>query len=211
MSAAQVIPDATTTSPNTSGVFGQTNSSTSRLTTPLPQPSQPTKVSVKRDTVAANLAAAGTTRANKRAYVRLLVGVDLAVVAIAAWGGYLARFQGSAPGTNIPYVPVGLALIGLWILVLARTRCYDDRVLGYGADEYRRVVGASLQLAGGVAIVGYIADVGSLPGLPRPSRSWPAPACCRRGATSPASGCTARAPRAAAGRAGSWSSATPRT
>jgi exopolysaccharide biosynthesis polyprenyl glycosylphosphotransferase len=33
-------------------------------------------------------------------------------------------------------------------------------VLGYGADEYRRVTSASLRLAGGIAIAGYLADVG---------------------------------------------------
>jgi exopolysaccharide biosynthesis polyprenyl glycosylphosphotransferase len=85
--------------------------------------------------------------------------IDLLVVSGSVAAGYLARFQGSPTGTDIPYVPVGIGLVGLWMLFLAWTRSYDERTLGYGADEYRRVVGASLKLAGAVAIVGYLAQV----------------------------------------------------
>ncbi len=113
---------------------------------------QPTLTTVtttfRREAFAAQAGAANSTRARKRAYVRLLVGVDLSVVALAVWGGYLARFQGGSTLTDIPYEWVGLGLITLWMLFLVWSRCYDDRVLGYGADEYRRVLGASLRLAG---------------------------------------------------------------
>jgi exopolysaccharide biosynthesis polyprenyl glycosylphosphotransferase len=115
--------------------------------------------SVRREAVAAHAVAAIAARAAKRSYVRLLFGLDLIMITIAVWGGYLARFQGAGSGTNIPYELVGLGLIGVWILVLIRTRCYDDRILGYGADEYRRVVGGSLKIAGAVAILGYLADL----------------------------------------------------
>ncbi len=114
--------------------------------------------SYRRDAFAAQAGAASSTRMRKRAYVRLLVGVDLSAVALAVWGGYLARFQGGPAYTDIPYEWVGLGLILLWMLFLLWSRCYDDRVLGYGADEYRRMVSASLKLAGTVAIAGYLAD-----------------------------------------------------
>ncbi len=35
-------------------------------------------------------------------------------------------------------------------------RCYDSRVLGYGAEEYRQVLQASFRLAGTLAIAGYV-------------------------------------------------------
>jgi exopolysaccharide biosynthesis polyprenyl glycosylphosphotransferase len=113
--------------------------------------------SYRRDAFAANVGAATSTRVRKRAYVRLLIGVDLSVIALAVWGGYLARFQTGPAYTDIPYEWVGLGLITLWMLFLIWNRCFDDRVLGYGADEYRRMVGASLKLAGSVAIVAYLA------------------------------------------------------
>jgi exopolysaccharide biosynthesis polyprenyl glycosylphosphotransferase len=112
----------------------------------------------RRESFAAQATAATSTRTRKRAYVRLLVGVDLSLVAIAVWGGYLARFQGGSTMTEIPYEWVGLGLIALWMVFLVSSRCYDDRVLGYGADEYRRMVSASLKLAGSVAIAAYLAD-----------------------------------------------------
>jgi exopolysaccharide biosynthesis polyprenyl glycosylphosphotransferase len=124
-----------------------------------PTPTLPSVTSAyRRDTYAAQAGAASSTRARKRAYVRLLVGVDLSVVALAVWGGYLARFQGGTALTDIPYEWVGLGLITLWMLFLVWNRCYDDRFLGYGADEYRRVLSASLKLAGTVAIAGYLAN-----------------------------------------------------
>jgi len=113
----------------------------------------------RRDAYAANAAAARVSLLRRRAYMRVLVVIDLLVVSGSVAAGYLARFQGSPTGTDIPYVPVGIGLVGLWMLFLAWTRSYDERILGYGADEYRRVVGASFKLAGAVAIAGYLAQV----------------------------------------------------
>jgi exopolysaccharide biosynthesis polyprenyl glycosylphosphotransferase len=113
----------------------------------------------RRDAYAANAAAARVSMIRRRAYVRALVVIDLIVIGTAVAFGYLARFQGSPTGTNVPYVPVGVGLAILWMLVLVWTRTYDERLLGYGADEYRRVVGASLKLAGAVAIACYLGDV----------------------------------------------------
>ncbi|MBO4162871.1 sugar transferase [Micromonospora antibiotica] len=105
---------------------------------------------------------AGTrSQANQRGYVRTLVVLDTAVLSLAVLAGYATRFGDAVPrGSEIPYVVVAPALVLVWLVSLKALRCYDDRVLGYGADEYRRVSGASLRLAGGVAIAGYIFDVG---------------------------------------------------
>ncbi|HEX7743749.1 MAG TPA: sugar transferase [Micromonosporaceae bacterium] len=107
------------------------------------------------------VAPATQLRARQRKYIRTLVALDAVVVALAVLGGYLARFGGDQPrGADISYALVGPGLAAVWLISLKALRCYDARVLGYGADEYRRVGSASLRLAGAVAILGYIADVG---------------------------------------------------
>ena len=81
------------------------------------------------------------------------------VVTIAILVGHLIRFKGAPTYTNVPYLLVGIGLGVLWMLFLFGSRCYDERYLGHGPDEYRRVVGASLKLAGLIAIVAYLAEV----------------------------------------------------
>ena len=106
-------------------------------------------------------ASGAVPRLRQRAYVRALVVLDITILGLAVLGGYLARFGGDeARGSHIPYVVVAPGLVVVWLLSLKVQRCYDDRVLGYGADEYRRVSSASLRLAGAIAIAAYLADVG---------------------------------------------------
>ncbi|RKN42030.1 sugar transferase [Micromonospora endolithica] len=101
------------------------------------------------------------SRADERAYVRLLVVLDTAVLVLAVLVGYVTRFGDTDPGgSKIPYVVFAPGLVLAWLISLKALRCYDDQVLGYGADEYRRVYSASLRLAGGIAIAGYIFDAG---------------------------------------------------
>jgi exopolysaccharide biosynthesis polyprenyl glycosylphosphotransferase len=106
-------------------------------------------------------------RAHQRAYVRAIFIIDTLVVVLAVVLGYLARFQqfapefgGGQPGSPIPYVLVVSSLAIAWLASLRLARAYHDRVLGYGADEYRRVASATLRLAGAIAIIGYIVDLG---------------------------------------------------
>ncbi|WFE52129.1 sugar transferase [Micromonospora sp. WMMD1155] len=100
-------------------------------------------------------------RADERSYVRVLVVLDTTILIIALLIGYAARFGDDEPtGSEIPYVLVAPGLVLAWLISLKALGCYDDRVIGYGADEYRRVSSASLRLAGAIAIIGYIADVG---------------------------------------------------
>jgi hypothetical protein len=100
-------------------------------------------------------------RGQQSEFVRSVAALDAVMIALAVVSGYFARFGFEPPrGSQIPYAIVGPGLIIAWLLTLKALRCYDGRVLGYGADEYRRVGAASLRLAGGVAITGYVADVG---------------------------------------------------
>jgi exopolysaccharide biosynthesis polyprenyl glycosylphosphotransferase len=91
----------------------------------------------------------------------MLVCIDTAVITLATLGGYFVRFGGDKPvGASVPYGAVWIGLILVWLLSLRLIRCYDDRVLGYGADEYRRVGSASVRVAVGIAIVGYLSNAG---------------------------------------------------
>ncbi len=106
-------------------------------------------------------AATNALRAQQRAYIRTIVVLDFGILVLAVTVGYLARFGSvEARGSDIPYVIVAPGLVLAWLILLKVLRCYDARVLGYGAEEYRGVVMASLRLAGGIAIAGYLADVG---------------------------------------------------
>ena len=106
-------------------------------------------------------ASVATLRLRQHRYVRTLVIVDSVVVALAVVAGYVGRFYDTpAIGVEVPYYVILPVLAVVWLLSLKGLRCYDDRVLGYGADEYRRIFTASLRVAGGVAIAGYAVDIG---------------------------------------------------
>lgn len=99
--------------------------------------------------------------ARQRAYIRAVAALDISILGAAVLAGYLVRFGAEeATGADLPYVLVTPCLMLAWLASLKLLRCYDDRVLGYGADEYRRVMTASLRLAGIIAIIGYVANVG---------------------------------------------------
>jgi len=99
-------------------------------------------------------------RGSQRVPTGRLMLVDALVLVAAALGGYFARFGPPEDGSDVPYLIVGAGLVGAWLISLKLLRCYDDRVLGYGADEYRRITVAGMRLAAAVAIAGYVLDVG---------------------------------------------------
>jgi exopolysaccharide biosynthesis polyprenyl glycosylphosphotransferase len=100
-------------------------------------------------------------RARQRVHVRALTGVDLAAISAAVGIGYLARFQGAqALGAPVRYLLVAPALALVWLAALRVLHCYDDKVIGYGAEEYRRVLAASFKLAAATAIGLYLLDIG---------------------------------------------------
>ncbi|MEV1331956.1 sugar transferase [Micromonospora costi] len=100
-------------------------------------------------------------RTDERSYVRALVVLDATVLSVALLVGYLARFGDEQPGgSKVSYVLVAPGLVLAWLLALKALRCYDDRVIGYGADEYRRVSMSGLRLAAAIAIADYVIEVG---------------------------------------------------
>jgi exopolysaccharide biosynthesis polyprenyl glycosylphosphotransferase len=93
----------------------------------------------------------------QRDYRRLLVTVDIVAIVFSTLTGLLIRFGGSGDhdsGHN--YLALALVLVPLWVTALVWRRAYDMRYLGTGAEEFKRVAGASLQLMAAVGLVSYI-------------------------------------------------------
>jgi exopolysaccharide biosynthesis polyprenyl glycosylphosphotransferase len=91
---------------------------------------------------------------------RLLGVVDAFVVTWAVAGAYTMRF-GLEPnfgerGVEAAYGLLSLGLIVAWWFMLGAWNSRQSRILGAGADEYKRVAAASLWLFGLVAIFSYV-------------------------------------------------------
>lgn len=93
-------------------------------------------------------------------YSRRIAVVDVAVIAWAVSGAYIIRFglepQQLATEADAAYVWVSISLVFLWWLMLGAWSSRQTRILGAGAEEYKRVAAASLWLFGLVAIVSYV-------------------------------------------------------
>lgn len=93
-------------------------------------------------------------------YARRLAFVDAAVILWAVSGAYIMRF-GVDQTTNrneqdASYFMLSVVLFVLWWIMLAAWNSRASRILGSGADEYKRVAAASLWLFGLVAIFSYV-------------------------------------------------------
>jgi exopolysaccharide biosynthesis polyprenyl glycosylphosphotransferase len=111
--------------------------------------------------VARQATGAKSLRARQRAHRARLAVFDALAVAAAVGFGYLVRFQGEpAFGAPISYTLVSPALILIWLIALRLSRTYDDRVIGYGAEEYRRILATSGLLVITVMATLYMLDPG---------------------------------------------------
>jgi exopolysaccharide biosynthesis polyprenyl glycosylphosphotransferase len=96
----------------------------------------------------------------ERRYTRLVVGADLGTSALAAGVAYLLRFSGLVgferpSGSPMPYIVLSIAFPLAWLAMMALNRAYEDRFLGGGSEEFRRVVNAAVRLIALVAVVSY--------------------------------------------------------
>lgn len=86
--------------------------------------------------------------------------VDAFVIAWAVAGAYVIRFgfEPSFVGSDQEslYIWLSLALSVTWWMMLGAWNSRQTRILGVGADEYKRVAAASLWLFGLVAIFSYV-------------------------------------------------------
>jgi exopolysaccharide biosynthesis polyprenyl glycosylphosphotransferase len=92
----------------------------------------------------------------------LLVAIAIAVALVARFGSGAPRVQVTGTLGRVPvtsYAALAIALIVGWLAMLYSGRTYDARVIGIGADEYKRVVRSSLWLWGAVAIVCYVGRI----------------------------------------------------
>lgn len=85
--------------------------------------------------------------------------IDAAVVAWAVAGAYLVRFgytdQPVVDTSDLSYQWLAIGLAAAWWSMLGLWGSRESRVLGSGADEYKRVLAASAWLFGFVAVVSY--------------------------------------------------------
>ena len=92
---------------------------------------------------------------------------DAFVVGYALLGAHLLKFGAMSPavggashlGLHLTYTPVTIALGLVWFVALSIADTRDASVLGTGAEEYRRIVGATVRIFAVVAIAAYLSQV----------------------------------------------------
>ncbi|WNG88967.1 sugar transferase [Mycobacterium sp. ITM-2016-00317] len=93
----------------------------------------------------------------QQGYALRLVAIDLVGVVLAVGLAQWLRFGGLSGEVSayryIDYPAVSVAIALLWMAALSINRSRSPRVIGSGAEEYRRVWLATLSVFGGVAIV----------------------------------------------------------
>lgn len=100
---------------------------------------------------------------------RVLRITDAFIVSWAVGGAYITRF-GIEPdlgslGNDAAYGVFSISLIITWWLMLGAWNSRHSRILGAGADEYKRVAAASLWLFGLVAIFSYVLRIDTARGF----------------------------------------------
>jgi exopolysaccharide biosynthesis polyprenyl glycosylphosphotransferase len=93
----------------------------------------------------------------QQGYARRLVALDVVGVVLAIGLAQWLRF-GALPGTTTTYryanySAVSIAIAIIWLAALSVNRSRSPRVVGSGAEEYRRVWLATIAVFGGVAIM----------------------------------------------------------
>jgi exopolysaccharide biosynthesis polyprenyl glycosylphosphotransferase len=89
----------------------------------------------------------------ERRYVELLVLLDAAAAAIAALVAFVIRF-GEIHQTW-PNLALTILLPPAWVLTMSLNRAYENRFVGSGSEEFRRVLNAAIRITAVVAVVSY--------------------------------------------------------
>lgn len=97
----------------------------------------------------------------RRRYKKILGRVDAGVVLWAVSGALILRF-GTTRGDELiatdgqPYIELTVVLAATWWAMLGFWGSRDTTVLGYGTDEFKRLLSASFWLFGLLATVSYV-------------------------------------------------------
>jgi exopolysaccharide biosynthesis polyprenyl glycosylphosphotransferase len=83
-------------------------------------------------------------------YLRQAVVIDVGAALVA--GGIALRSRGHAPES---YLALTIVLPIAWVACVALARGYEARLIGAGADEFRRIINAGIALTAAVAMVSY--------------------------------------------------------
>jgi exopolysaccharide biosynthesis polyprenyl glycosylphosphotransferase len=91
-----------------------------------------------------------------KGYLRDAALADLGCAVVGVFIAAQVRF-----GSNVTsmYLALSLALPVLWIAALWLAGAYDDRFIGTGSDEYRKVLNAGVSLTAAVAIFSYVVNL----------------------------------------------------
>ena len=87
-------------------------------------------------------------------YLRIAVGLDFVSALVAGFIAFEIRFdsQGPAPAT---YLLLSALLPVLWVASVALAGGYDQRFIGVGSDEFRKILNAAVSLTAVLAICSY--------------------------------------------------------
>ncbi len=87
-----------------------------------------------------------------RIYLRRAVISDFAIAVVSSMMAIQVRF---GDHVTSEYAAFGLMFPLLWVLTLWFSGAYDDRYIGIGSDEFRKVLNAGVSLTAGLAILSY--------------------------------------------------------
>ncbi|PZS20037.1 MAG: polyprenyl glycosylphosphotransferase [Pseudonocardiales bacterium] len=94
-----------------------------------------------------------------RLFVRQLLVADAVCAVLATTLGWFVRFGFSSDAAVDSYLFFGVVITAGWIVCLHAVGGYDVRHISTGAGEYQRVLRATMNLAGVVAITAYLTHV----------------------------------------------------
>lgn len=87
--------------------------------------------------------------------------LDAVAIIVASLGAEAFRFgtlgNSSPDGRRLSYLVLSLLMVPAWVAVMALGGSYEQRHLGGGSEEYRRVFAAGSRFLGVIAIFAFVA------------------------------------------------------